>query len=160
MNLFRKAVSVFLMLPLLGGHAQTAGLPDTSPLASLGAGSKVVVKAQVILPANQDVVYFQNGVFTTWQNIDSSSPSCRLYVGDRPVARQLVPGREMVVTGTRFNNASDSTGFYGDTLVFGSDATVGQMQCRSGHHGYMTIGELKICFGDLFSLVEAAPVVG
>jgi hypothetical protein len=74
------------------------------------------------------------------------------------VVRRLVPGRKIVITGTRQNNAS--VNFYGDVLEFEEDATVGEMQCAPGHKGSMSIGELKQVFGGIFSLLQAPPIVG
>jgi hypothetical protein len=140
----------------LGG--QSADLPDTAPIATIGAGSTVAVNTEVILPANQGTIYFQNGAITTWEQLDKKAPSCRLSTVESQVVRRLVPGRKIVITGTRQNNAS--VNFYGDVLEFQEDATVGEMQCAPGHKGSMSIGELKQVFGAIFSLLQAPPVVG
>jgi hypothetical protein len=140
----------------LGG--QSADLPDTAPIATIGAGSTVAVNTEVILPANQGTIYFQNGAITTWEQIDKKSPSCRLSTVESPVVRRLVSGRKIIITGTRQNNAS--VNFYGDVLEFQEDATVGELQCAPGHKGPMSIGELKQVFGGIFSLLQAPPVVG
>lgn len=140
----------------LGG--QSADLPDTAPIATIGAGSTVAVNSEVILPANQGTIYFQNGAITTWEQLDKKAPSCRLSTVESPVVRRLVPGRKIVITGTRQNNAS--VNFYGDVLEFEEDATVGEMQCAPGHKGSMSIGELKQVFGGIFSLLQAPPIVG
>jgi len=140
----------------LGG--QSADLPDTAPIATIGAGSTVAVNVDVILPANQGTIYFQNGAVTTWEQIDKKAPSCRLNAVESPVVRRLVPGRKIVITGTRQNNAS--VNFYGDVLQFEEDATVGELQCAPGHKGAMSIGELKQVFGGMFSLIQAPPIVG
>ena len=60
----------------LGG--QSADLPDSAPIATIGAGSTVAVNAEVILPANQGTIYFQDGAITTWEQLDKKAPSCRL----------------------------------------------------------------------------------
>ena len=138
--------------------AQSADLPDTAPIANIGAGSTVAVNVDVILPANQGAIYFQAGATTTWEQIDKNAPSCRLSTVESPVVRRLVPGRKIVITGTRQNNAS--VNFYGDVLEFEEDATVGELQCAPGHKGAMTIGELKQVFGGMFSLIQAPPIVG
>lgn len=138
--------------------AQSADLPDTAPIATIGAGSTVAVNVDVILPANQGTIYFQGGAITSWEQIDKKAPSCRLNAVESPVVRRLVPGRKLVITGTRQNNAS--VNFYGDVLQFDEDATVGELQCSGGHKGAMTIGELKQVFGGMFSLIQAPPIVG
>ncbi len=140
----------------LGG--QNADLPDTAPIATIGAGSTVAVNADVVLPANQTAIYFQNGAVTTWEQLDKKAPSCRLSAVESPVVRRLVPGRKIIITGTRQNNAS--VNFYGDVLEFEEDATVGELQCAPGHKGAMSIGELKQVFGSTFSLIQAPPIVG
>jgi hypothetical protein len=140
----------------LGG--QTADLPDSAPIASIGAGSTLAVNVDVILPANQTAIYFQNGASVAWEQVDKKVPSCRLSEVESPVVRRLVPGRKIVITGTRQNNAS--VNFYGDVLEFEEDATVGELQCAPGHKGAMSIGELKQVFGGMFSLIQAPPIVG
>ncbi len=139
-------------------QGQSAQLKDTAPLSSVGAGSSVVVNSEVILPANEGMIYFQKGAFVGFQELDRSAPSCRLSTAGVPVVRKLIPGRKLIVTGTRAGNGWPT--LYGDTLLFEDDSAVGQLQCSSGHKGNMTIGELKLCFGSLFSLVQAEPQVG
>ena len=51
-------------------------------------------------------IYFQNGAVTTWEQLDKKAPSCRLSAVESPVVRRLVPGRKIIITGTRQNNAS------------------------------------------------------
>ena len=138
--------------------AQSADLPDAAPIATIGAGSTVAVNVDVLLPANQGTIYFQNGAISTWEQIDKKAPSCRLNAVESPVVRRLVPGRKLVITGTTQNNGS--VFFYGDVLQFEEDATVSDLQCSPGHKGAMTIGELKQVFGGMFSLVQAPAVVG
>ena len=75
----------------LGG--QTADLPDSAPIASIGAGSTLAVNVDVILPANQTAIYFQNGAPVAWEQVDKKAPSCRLSEVESPVVRRLVPGR-------------------------------------------------------------------
>lgn len=152
------ALGTFLLGSSSRLSAQSADLPDNAPIATIGAGSTVAVNADIILPANQGAIYFQNGAVTTWEQIDKKAPSCRLSTVESQVVRRLVPGRKIVITGTRQNNAS--VNFYGDVLEFEEDATVGELQCAAGHKGAMTIGELKQVFGGLFSLIQAAAVVG
>ncbi len=146
-----------LSVPLRSG-GQSADLPDTTPFASLGAGTAVTVNVEIILPANEGTLYFQNGAFVNWEAIDKATPSCRLSTADSPTVRKLVPGRKLIITGTRFG--SGVANLYGDTILFDDDATVAQMQCMSPNKGFMTIGDLKKIFGGLFSLVQAEPVVG
>jgi hypothetical protein len=158
---YLSVLSVFAALVFgsslrLGG--QSADLPDSAPIATIGAGSTVAVNVDVILPANQGTIYFQSGAVTTWEQIDKKAPSCRLSAVESPVVRRLVPGRKIVITGTRQNNAS--VNFYGDVLQFEEDATVGELQCAPGHKGSMSIGELKQVFGGMFSLIQAPPIVG
>jgi hypothetical protein len=152
------AVAGFLIAstPRIGG--QSADLPDSAPIASIGAGSTVAVNVDILLPANQSNIYFQNGAITTWEQIDKKAPSCRLATIESQVVRRLVPGRKIVITGTRQNNAS--VNFYGDVLEFQEDATVGDLECSPGHKGPMSIGELKQVFGGMLSLIQAPPVVG
>jgi len=150
------ALGTFVLGSSLRVSAQN--LPDSAPIATIGAGSTVAVNSEIILPANQGAIYFQNGSVTTWEQIDKKAPSCRLSTVESQVVRRLVPGRKIVITGTRQNNAS--VNFYGDVLEFEEDATVGELQCAAGHKGPMTIGELKQVFGGLFSLIQAAAVVG
>lgn len=152
------ALGLFVFGSSLRLSAQSADLPDSAPIATIGAGSTVAVNVDVILPANQGTIYFQNGAITTWEQLDKKAPSCRLSAVESPVVRRLVPGRKLVITGTRQNNAS--VNFYGDVLEFEEDATVGELQCAPGHKGAMTIGELKQVFGGMFSLIQAPPVVG
>ena len=47
--------------------AQSADLPDTAPIATIGAGSTVAVNVDILLPANQGTIYIQNGSITTWE---------------------------------------------------------------------------------------------
>jgi hypothetical protein len=150
------AVLVFGSSLRLGG--QSADLPDSAPIATIGAGSTVAVNVDIVLPANQGTIYFQGGTVTTWEQLDKKTPSCRLSAVESPVVRRLVPGRKMIITGTRQNNAS--VNFYGDVLQFEEDATVGELQCAPGRKGAMTIGELKQVFGGMFSLIQAPPIVG
>jgi hypothetical protein len=152
------AVGVLAISPASRLFAQTTDLPDTAPIATIGAGSTVAVNVDILLPANQNVVYFQNGALTTWDQIDKKTPSCRLATVESPVVRRLAPGRKLVITGTLQNNGS--VFFYGDVLQFEEDATVSALQCAPGHKGSMTIGELKQVFGGMFSLIQAPPVVG
>lgn len=133
-------------------------VPDTSPMAELGAGTRIVVGIKaVVIPAHNDTVYFQNGVLLGWSQVDKEQPSCRLYVPPRDVARQLNPGRALTVTTTRFNNSENPT-FYGDSLVFGGDATVDQLQCASATKRPTTVAQLRMAIGNLFSLIQAAPI--
>jgi hypothetical protein len=152
------ALLVFSLGSSQRSDGQSADLPDTAPVATIGAGSTVAVNVNVILPANQGTLYFQNGAFTSYQAIDRNSPSCRLSTVESPVVRRLVPGRKMIITSTRMNSGNPN--LYGDILAFEEDATIGEMQCSPGHKGSMTIGELKTVFGGLFSLVQAPAVVG
>ena len=138
--------------------AQSADLPDNAPIATIGAGSTVAVNVDILLPANQGAIYFQNGAITSWDQIDKKAPSCRLSTVESQVVRKLAPGRKLVITGTQQNNGS--VFFYGDVLQFDEDATVSALQCSPGHKGAMTIGELKQVFGGIFSLIQAQPVVG
>jgi hypothetical protein len=147
---------VVFLSPIAG--AQNANLPDTAPIANIGAGSTVAVNADILLPANQSNIYFQNGAVTTWEQIDKKAPSCRLSTVESPVVRRLAPGRKLVITGTLQNNGS--VFFYGDVLQFEEDATVSELQCSPGHKGPMSIGELKQVFGSMLSLIQAMPVVG
>ena len=142
----------------LRSNGQSADLADTTPMGNIGAGSSIVINVDVILPANEGTIYFQNGGFAPWTEIDKKAPSCRLYTIGSPTVRKLVPGRKLIVTGTRFNNGGPN--MYGDVLLFEDDATINQLQCNAGRKGYMTIGELKKVFGGLFSLQQAEPVVG
>src|SRR5258708_7087734 len=150
-------VACSLSVPLRS-DGQSPDLPETTPFASLGAGTAVNVNVDIILPANQGTLYFQNGAFVQWEAIDKAAPSCRLSAGDSPTVRKLVPGRKLIVTGTRFG--SGVANLYGDTLLFDDDATIAQLQCMSPRKGFMTIGDLKKIFGGLFSLIQAEPVVG
>lgn len=163
MRLLRHLSVVFALVAFqiaLPTHAaaQSADLPDSAPIANIGAGSTVAVNVDVLLPANQSNIYFQGGAITSWEQVDKKAPSCRLSAVESPVVRRLVPGRKIVITGTRQNNAS--VNFYGDVLEFEEDATVGELQCSPGHKGPMSIGELKQVFGGMFSLIQAPPVVG
>ena len=142
----------------LRSNGQSADLSDSTPMGNIGAGSSIMINVDVILPANEGEIYFQNGTFTTWLEIDRKAPSCRLYTIGSPTVRKLVPGRKLIVTGTRFNNGGPN--MYGDVLLFEDDATINQLQCNAGRKGYMTIGELRKVFGGLFSLLQAEPVVG
>jgi hypothetical protein len=152
------ALGILVLGSSLRSNAQSADLPDTAPIATIGAGSTVAVNVDVVLPANQGTIYFQNGAISNWEQLDKKAPSCRLSTVESPVVRRLVPGRKIVITGTRQNNAS--VNFYGDVLEFEEDATVGELQCAPGHKGAMTILELKQVFGGMFSLIQAPPVVG
>ncbi len=152
------AFGVLLMGSSLRLMAQSADLPDSAPIATIGAGSTVAVNVDIVLPANQGTIYFQGGAITTWEQVDKKAPSCRLSAVESPVVRRLVPGRKLIITGTRQNDAS--LNFYGDVLEFQEDATVGELQCSPGHKGAMTIGELKQVFGGMFSLIQAPPIVG
>jgi len=139
-------------------NAQRADLPDTAPIASIGAGSTVSINADILLPANQVTIYFQNGAVTSWEQIDKKAPSCRMTAVESPVVRRLAPGRKLVITGTQQNNGS--VFFYGNVLQFEEDATVSKLECSPGHKGDMTIAELKQVFGAMFSLIQAPAVVG
>lgn len=152
-------IAFWLNSPLQSG-GQSSDLPDTTPFANLGVGTVVLVNLQLILPANDGMIYIQNGAVVNWLDVDKKAPSCRLSMGDSPVVRKLVPGRKLIVSGTRFTGGVRN--LYGDTLIFDDDttATVGQMECTGGVHGHMTIGEFKSVLGSLFSLVQAPPVVG
>jgi hypothetical protein len=152
------ALAVFVLGSSMHLGAQGADLPDTAPIATIGAGSTVAVNVDIVLPANQGTIYFQNGAITTWEQADKKAPSCRLSTVESQVVRRLVPGRKIIITGTRQNNAS--VNFYCDVLEFAEDATVGELQCSPGHKGAMTIGELKQVFGGMFSLIQAPPIVG
>ena len=138
--------------------AQSADLPDNAPITTIGAGSTVAINVDVLLPANQGTLYFQNGALTSWEKIDKNAPSCRLTAVESPVVRRLVPGRKLVITGTALNNGS--VFFYGNVLEFDEDATVSRLECASGHKGAMSIAELKQVFGGVFSLIQAPAVVG
>jgi hypothetical protein len=160
---FLRHISVVVALVGLAvgsslAKAQSADLPDTAPIATIGAGSTIAVNSDILLPANQGTIYFQNGSITTWDQLDKKAPSCRLNAVESPVVRRLVPGRKLVLTGTTQNNGS--VFFYGDVLQFEEDATVSQLQCSPGHKGAMTISELKQVFGSMFSLIQAPAVVG
>ena len=138
--------------------AQSADLPDTAPIATIGAGSTVAINVDILLPANQGTLYFQNGAIAAWDQIDKKTPSCRMTAVESPVVRRLAPGRKLVITGTLQNNGS--VFFYGNVLQFEEDATVSKLECASGHKGAMTIAELKQVFGGMFSLIQAPAVVG
>jgi hypothetical protein len=157
MAVFLLFVACPLTVPLRS-NGQSADLPDPTPMGNIGAGSSVVTNVDVILPANEGTIYVQNGAFMAWLDVDKKAPSCRLYTIGSPTVRKLVPGRKLIVTGTRFNNGGPN--MYGDVLLFEDDTTINQIQCNSGRKGYMTIGELKKVFGGLFSLLQAEPVVG
>lgn len=163
MRLFRHITGLAILIgflivvsPRVGG--QSTDLPDSAPIANIGAGSTIAVNVDILLPANQSNIYFQNGAITTWQQVDKKAPSCRLSAIESQVVRRLVPGRKLIITGTRQNNAS--LFFYGDVLEFQEDATVGDLECSPGHKGSMSIGELKQVFGGMLSLIQAPPVVG
>jgi hypothetical protein len=133
---------------------------DSEPLGTIGAGSSIVVGAAAItIPANEETVYFQNGVIMSWKNIDEKSPSCRLEFSSKPVARQVNPGRKFIVTKTSFGQENSS---YVNNLYFGDDATIDQLQCSvgKGNKWNLSIGQLKLQLGQLFTLVLAAPVPG
>lgn len=149
-------VLAFSSAPQLNG--QSADLPDNAPITTIGAGSTVAINVDILLPANQGTLYFQNGAATSWDQIDKKVPSCRLTAVESPVVRRLVPGRKLVITGTQMNNGS--VFFYGNVLQFDEDATVSKLECSSGHKGAMSIGELKQVFGGTFSLIQAPAVVG
>lgn len=162
MRLFRHMAGLAVLVgfavalsPRTGG--QSTDLPDSAPIANIGAGSTIGVNVDVLLPANQSNIYLQNGAITTWQQIDKNAPSCRLATVESQVVRRLVPGRKLIITGTRQNNAS--LFFYGDVLEFQEDSTVSDLECSPGHKGPMSIGELKQVFGGMFSLVQAPPIV-
>ena len=139
-------------------NAQSADLPDTAPITAIGAGSTVAINVDILLPANQASLYFQNGAVSSWEQINKNGPSCRLTAVESPVVRRLVPGRKLVITGTAMNNGS--VFFYGNVLEFDEDATVSKLECASGHKGAMSIAELKQVFGGMFSLIQAPAVVG
>ena len=115
----------------LGG--QSADLPDSAPIATIGAGSTVAVNVDIVLPANQGTIYFQGGAVTTWEQIDKKAPSCRLSAVESPVVRRLVPGRKIIITGTRQNNAS--VNFYGDVLQFRRGRNGGRVAMRARPQG-------------------------
>jgi hypothetical protein len=154
------ALSLGVLAVSLPAHisAQSADLPDTAPITTIGAGSTVAINVDVLLPANQGTIYFQNGAITSWEQIDKKAPSCRLTAVESPVVRRLVPGRKLVITGTQQNNGS--VFFYGNVLQFDEDATVSKLECSPGHKGAMSIGELKQVFGGMLSLIQAPAVVG
>lgn len=152
------ALGVLAFSPSQRLNAQSADLPDTAPIATIGAGSTIAINVDILLPANQGTIYFQNGAITTWEQVDKKAPSCRLNAVESPVVRRLVPGRKLVITGTTQNNGS--VFFYGDVLQFEEDATVSDLQCSPGHKGPMSIAELKQVFGGMFSLIQAPAVVG
>jgi hypothetical protein len=137
----------------------TSQLSDNSPMGNIGAGSTIVVNQPIVIPANEEVVYFQNGVLTSWHDVDRDSPSCRLLVSTAAVVRSLSVGRKFVVTSTGFGNGLKN---YSNTLFFRNDSTVEQLQCTVGNDGSgnLSVGELKIQLGNLFSLSEAAPIPG
>jgi hypothetical protein len=135
-------------------------VPDNSPIGNVGAGTRLIVGDQpIIIPANEVIVYLQNGgVVVSWNGVDRRHPSCRLHVVSNPVVRELARGRTLTVTRSGVNGVGH--GVYGDNLYFTGDITVDQLQCNRGTQGYMTVGELKVVLGHLFTLVEAAPVAG
>jgi hypothetical protein len=163
MRFLQRIAMTALSVALIDGGIATArqsGLSESDPMGTIGAGTKIVVgEVAVIIPANEDVVYFQNGVLVSWNNLDRDSPSCRLHVQSKPVVRSLNSGRTFIATSAGFGNGDKS---YVNTLYFKNDATVDQLQCSIGKNGSgnLTIGQLRIQLGQLFSLVEAAPVNG
>lgn len=148
--------AVFISLVLVIGFCIAAGQDASDPIGNVGAGSKVVVgQHPITIPANEDVVYFQNGVLTSYHDVDRDSPNCRLHVQSKPTVRQLNPGREFIVTGARFGNGSTA---YVNGFDFKNDPTVDQLQCSVGKQGQnMSIQELKNQMGDLFKLILATP---
>jgi hypothetical protein len=93
---FLRHISVVVALVGLAvgsslAKAQSADLPDTAPIATIGAGSTIAVNSDILLPANQGTIYFQNGSITTWDQLDKKAPSCRLNAVESPVVRRLVP---------------------------------------------------------------------
>jgi hypothetical protein len=152
------ALSALVSMVAPSLRAQSADLPDNAPISTIGAGSTVAVNVDILLPANQGSLYFQNGALSSWEQVSKSAPSCRLTAVESPVVRRLVPGRKLVITGTAQNNGS--VFFYGNVLEFDEDATVSKLECASGHKGAMSIGELKQVFGGMFSLIQAPAVVG
>lgn len=163
MSRIRQMVALVALIALLMGSprlsdGQSTDLPDATPMGNIGAGSFVAVNAIVLLPANSGTLYFQNGAITTWFDLNKGLPSCRLYTSESTELRKLVPGRKLIVTGTRMGVGVAN--LYGDALIFDEDGTVGELQCRTGHRGVMSIGEMKTAIGSLMTLVQAPPVVG
>ena len=82
-----------LCLPFIPGMAliltcglQTASAQqDGSPMQNIGAGSQFVVgETAIVLPANENFVYFQNGALSTATDVDYSQPNCRLQITKGP----------------------------------------------------------------------------
>jgi hypothetical protein len=132
---------------------------DDGAMGAIGVGSMIVVgDTAVTVPANTELVYFQDGTIVGgWGDVDRKRPSCRLNINIKPETRILGKGRKLVVTSAEFGDTPDS---YGTALVFKGDPTVYKLQCSRGTKGAMTIGELKAVMGGLFTLVPAAPISG
>jgi hypothetical protein len=159
MKLFSPFVPGMAIVILAFGPRVAGAQTDRSPMANIGAGSQFVVGATpIVIPANEDFVYFQDGALSSSADVDQSRPSCRLLVTRRPAVRQLPPDRKLIVTGAWIKDTADNSSDY-DILVFENDKAVDQLQCNKGKgtKGNTTIGELKAALGRLFKLVPAPP---
>jgi hypothetical protein len=158
MRLLRQILVAGFCASMICGSVIARAQSDSDAVGTIGAGSSIIVGATAVtIPANEETVYFQNGVIMSWKNVDENSPSCRLEFSSKPVARQVNPGRKFIVTKTSFGQENSS---YCNNLYFDNDATINQLQCSvgKGNKWNLSIGQLKLELGQLFSLVLAAPV--
>jgi hypothetical protein len=145
-----------LVVPMLsigliysGAAAPTEGtyLSEESSMGDLAAGSELIVgDTPIIISANTEYIYFQQGSFI--ERVDKDETFCGLKLrGKIGHVRQLAPGRKMLITSTS----------KGKELNFGLDPAVEQLWCTAPSGYGVNMGTFKFEARVLFKLV-AAPI--
>lgn len=122
-------------------------LPPDTGIIYIGAGSTITVSSATGfgIPANQSSVRVQN-----------AGTRCDLIVSPSSEYRYLPQGRPLVVTGAK--SKPQGLDFYVDSLMFGNDGTVKEMDCTRGFVGHVRISDLSTALSGQFELVAAGAV--
>lgn len=97
-------MKILLLLPLclLLAACQTAGpLDENSPFLVLPAGSRLVLKQELTIPAHSAGVLLQGGQVVSGNDVKQYHPHCRLEVNDVRDTTQTVRADEFVVRRAR-----------------------------------------------------------
>jgi hypothetical protein len=128
-----------------GAAGASTDLPEESSMGDLAPGSEIVVgENPVIISANAEFLYFQQGSFL--EHVNKNETFCGLKLrGKIGYVRQLAPGRKMIVTSTS----------KGKELNFANDPAVEQLWCTAPPGYAVTIGTFKFESRVLFKIVAA-----
>lgn len=135
-----KWVLAICFFPFCAGAVDSWSLP----LHQINAGTKLVPKQEVFIPANSDQITLST----------QSGAVCKLRVRERkPFDRVLVPGHPLVVEDTYRSGFSSAHRASMTTYVLFRSKAVEDLACVTDHGAReMTLGELQKAVSPLFSV--------